>query len=139
MTLTGNLREIDWLAADAIGWAGLLTGLRHRLDGLDVEIHVDQVKEKFGGLRFYVTLPDEATDPDARYVNEWIESAENASYLLCYLCGAGVTHQGTGHWVRYFCAEHDTTDLFAKRGRFTKSESAPTPPGEVAQSPETEH
>lgn len=138
MTLTGNTNEIDLLIADAIGWAGLLNGLRHRLDNLDISVSVSQVKEKFGGLRFYVSLPDDATERDRRIVDSWIEGAETASFFLCYLCGAGATHQGTGSWVRYFCAEHDTADLFARRGRFTRSESQPTLEEGVVLSPETE-
>lgn len=53
-----------------------------------------QVKEKFGGLRFYV---DNADD----YANGAIALAETLSYTICELCG----NPGTlsGNWLRCLC------------------------------------
>lgn len=138
MTLTGNFHEIDDVITTVPGWTGLLVGLRQRLNDLDVDVHVDQVKEKFGGLRFYYSTDDDVSQTIVRIIDNWVEGAETASFLLCYLCGAGVTHQGSGYWVRYFCANHDTADVHAQRAQLTRSASAQTQPAEVAQSPETE-
>jgi hypothetical protein len=44
------------------------------------QVHAVQVKEKFGGLRFYV---DSATDDQ----NAWISFAEDLSYHICEDCG----------------------------------------------------
>ncbi len=127
MTLTGHVHEFDELRAHALGWRGLLDGLRHALEAAPIEINVRQVKEKFGGLRCYVDFPGLDDLPDdvehvhsavrnahnvTRSAQAAVDAAEGASYLLCYLCGAGATHRGSGYWVRYFCAEHDTQDLY---------------------------
>jgi hypothetical protein len=57
-----------------------------------------QVKEKFGGLRFYV---DHATDEHYNYIN----FAESMSYRTCETCGAPGTYYPFG-WHHVACDEH---------------------------------
>lgn len=57
-----------------------------------------QVKEKFGGLRFYVDGGDD-------WVYGAISMAESMSYRTCEVCGAPGKTRGTG-WVRTTCDEH---------------------------------
>lgn len=134
MALIGNLNEIESLRNDATGWRGLIDGLVHVLSKFECDITVEQVKEKFGGLRFYVYIDSNAHEHDALHGHRWIETAEEASFLLCYVCGAGVTHQGSGSWVRFFCAEHDTHHVMANR-----SASPQTQPTAADPLPEIEH
>lgn len=110
MTLTGNTHEIEWLTQSMPGWRGLLNGLRHELERKDFEIYVDQVKEKFGGLRFYWTIPDEDRQ---RYevVTELVDSFERVSYHLCCVCGDGATGPGPRQWVLYYCDAHKFENL----------------------------
>lgn len=125
-SLAGNVHEFDQLRAHALGWRGLLDGLRVALERLatsqegaivPITISIAQVKEKYGGLRCYVDFyhvnGDVVVDdlPFTNLVLELLEAAEQVSELLCYLCGAGATRRGSGYWIRYFCAEHDTVDL----------------------------
>ncbi len=70
----------DLLAA---GWSGKL----------------NQVKEKFGGLRFYVA----AGEPDEVYKLIW--AAENASTTICEICGAPGELR-YGGWIKTLCDEH---------------------------------
>lgn len=59
-----------------------------------------QVKEKFGGLRFYV---DEADD----VIYSMISLYEKKSYKTCEVCGDhGVVRQGG--WVQTLCDRHFT-------------------------------
>ena len=57
-----------------------------------------QVKEKFGGLRFYVDGGDD-------WVYGAISMAESISYRTCEVCGAPGKTRGTG-WIRTTCDEH---------------------------------
>lgn len=62
------------------------------------EIHqpvAAQVKEKFGGLRFYCDNTDE-------YIQGAITLAESMSYRTCEVCGVAGTKR-SGGWVRTLC------------------------------------
>ena len=64
------------------------------LEGLQVV--ADQVKEKFGGLRFYAHGGDDITDALISY-------AETISFRVCETCGAsGKQHTAAG-WVHTAC------------------------------------
>lgn len=57
-----------------------------------------QVKEKFGGLRFYYSGGDD-------YIRGVVSMAEEMSYRTCEECGApGTTDKGG--WIRTLCEEH---------------------------------
>lgn len=57
-----------------------------------------QVKEKFGGLRFYV-------DSGTKEVYDIIDKFESYSYKVCEVCGVPGTKRGGG-WIRTLCDEH---------------------------------
>lgn len=59
---------------------------------------IQQVKEKFGGLRFYMRGGDETIHAYARF-------AESMSVNICEECGAPGTRRNTG-WIRTLCDEH---------------------------------
>ncbi len=86
------------------GWFQLLDDLCDKLqrrtdvDG-DPQLEALQVKEKFGGLRFYVSS---ATDEQRAL----IQSAESLSNRTCEECGADGKLDRTGGWFSTRCREH---------------------------------
>lgn len=57
-----------------------------------------QVKEKFGGLRFYYSGGDD-------YIDGVVAMAESMSYRTCEVCGTpGTSPEGV--WIRTLCEEH---------------------------------
>jgi hypothetical protein len=72
------------------GWAKIITRLYELYDKHGVAI--EQIKEKFGGLRFYISeAPDE--------VHNAITEAEKESYTICEDCGKpGKIRNGS--WLR---------------------------------------
>jgi hypothetical protein len=62
------------------------------------QVTVVQVKEKFGGLRFYYDGGDD-------YIHGLSSMAESISELTCETCGNPVKRQGGG-WVYTACEEH---------------------------------
>lgn len=60
---------------------------------------IQQVKEKFGGLRFYVNTTD-------KRIRHWIEFAEAMSMKVCEECGKPGNRYGDG-WIRTLCDEHE--------------------------------
>lgn len=63
------------------------------------QVVADQVKEKFGTLRFYYSGGDD-------YVRGIVSMAEAMSANTCETCGAP-GKQRTGGWIKTLCNEHE--------------------------------
>ena len=62
------------------GWYDFVCELTDNLIDIGWDKNLSQVKEKFGGLRFYI----ENTTPE---LNKLIKAAEIASFSICPVCG----------------------------------------------------
>ena len=72
---------------------------RGKTDKEDIMVvTVDQIKEKFGGLRFYFSGGDE-------YVSGAVSMAENISYHICEHCGSTKNVTQTKGWIKSLCEE----------------------------------
>jgi hypothetical protein len=60
---------------------------------------VEQIKEKFGGLRFYYQGGDE-------YISGLVSMAESWAGITCEECG-GIGKRRGGGWVRTLCNKHE--------------------------------
>ena len=70
------------------GWFQLIKNLSEELNKLGVTFKVAQVKEKFGTLRFYVSITDDnASDEQHNKIIDLINSAEARSASICEDCG----------------------------------------------------
>jgi hypothetical protein len=86
-----------WTDSVGDGWTSLVQPLIDRCQAERVKIL--QVKEKFGGLRFYIGGGSEE-------LNKAIAEAESQSYKTCEDCGStdGVTTSAGGrYWLRSLC------------------------------------
>ena len=82
--LMGNIQHhIDW---------------RNRKGEVVAQVTVDQVKEKFGTLRFYYTGGDD-------YVRGLVSMAESMSGVTCETCGNPGKSTGGG-WIKTVCEAH---------------------------------
>ena len=61
---------------------------------------VDQVKEKFGGLRFHVSGSD-------AYIDGVIALAETMSFNVCEICGNNGGRSSRKYWISTLCASCD--------------------------------
>lgn len=66
--------------------------------GVVSQVVVEQIKEKFGGLRFYYSGGDE-------YISGLVSMAESVSEYTCEVCGAPGKKSGKG-WIRTLCDIH---------------------------------
>jgi len=79
---TTNRIDVYWETPD--GWNDLVKRLLDILDMFPFDIKISQIKEKFGGLRCYVTYDwYEATDE----VRNVIDAFEKISEYTCVDCG----------------------------------------------------
>lgn len=83
------------------GWTRIIEPIAQYLDKANAEepkIWVAQVKEKFGGLRFYVHGMDDE-------LQNIIRKAEEDSYKTCEVCGEpGETRPQ--RWIQTLCETH---------------------------------
>lgn len=105
------------------GLCGELSGVYHR-EGIPVDIIMDQVKQKWGGLRFYYHhsgqkphiqaidfmgnggLRFRAADPPLyREISEIVAKWEKYSYQVCEWCGAPGILREDLRWVRTLCGK----------------------------------
>lgn len=85
------------------GWYWLIDGLCSSLQwhtdkNSYPQVEAIQVKEKFGGLRFYTNNIDD-------YLSGYIAFAETLSYKICDKCGTTNNITTTKGWIRTICKE----------------------------------
>lgn len=67
---------------------------------------IRQIKEKFGGLRFYVSCSNDE-------IHNYIAFAEQMSYRTCEVCGAPGERR-SGNWIKTLCDHHHEESLIAE-------------------------
>lgn len=81
------------------GWLQLIHDLIEELLAAGWDKHITQIKEKFGGLRFYIGSGTEE-------IFDIISKYENLSYETCEVCGeTGELRKDLG-WYRTLCDTH---------------------------------
>ena len=85
----------QWLACVGPGWHSIVRPLVEYAQAHD--LNIVQVKEKFGGLRFYSAV--DAT------LSAMVEVAEAQSVKTCEECGNPGKPRGGG-WIKTLCDEH---------------------------------
>lgn len=92
--------ELDEGFDIADGWYKLVRGLCRDVYPIfkQKNFKVIQVKEKFGGLRFYI-------EPGIKEVNDLAWAAEEASFSICEECGEWGKLR-FGPWVKTLCDRH---------------------------------
>lgn len=104
---------MDWrdarLGADiGPGWVPLVDDLHRRVTEIVPDLVVNQVKEKFGGLRYYYDFPPGTPEEDRYEVDRLVISYENRAMQTCEQCGEpGYTDSARpGGWKLTLCEQH---------------------------------
>lgn len=93
-----NYRTFPWRDCLGKGWHKLVEEMIEDITKLGWDGEVHQVKEKLGGLRFYIGSA-------SKEVHDRIHKAENISYEICEDCGDKGDPHGPG-WIRTLCEKH---------------------------------
>ena len=95
--------QIDkWKDDVGPGWLPLIEVLDRQLRRLDPDYRIEQVKEKFGGLRYYIITSEGCTNTDRMYAI--IDTIESLSFRICEDCGRPGEERENG-WIRTLCDE----------------------------------
>lgn len=85
------------------GWHPYVEPLIEEVNRLGGTVH--QIKEKFGGLRFYYGLPDKVTEADIKAMFDLVSTAEQLCSNACEECGEPAMRTNTG-WIKTLCGDH---------------------------------
>lgn len=85
------------------GWADLVEKCWNILIAQE-EPQLIQVKEKFGGLRFYCTFKSTGHGGE---IFDQIGAIETQSFDVCEFCGDGGKPRRQRHWVKTLCDDCD--------------------------------
>ncbi len=80
------------------GWFSLIRPLIEELIAAGWDKELDQIKEKFGGLRFYVGNTNDV-------IRQIISRTEALSFKTCEVCGAEGKRRAGG-WILTLCDKH---------------------------------
>lgn len=105
------------------GWYQILDSLcgqiqshidwRNKGENKVAQVVATQVKEKFGGLRFYYNGGDDVIDGMVRMAESWAS-------VTCEECGAPATTR-QGGWIRTLCDAHENAYQERMRAREMKT------------------
>lgn len=90
-----------------VGWHNLIYKLCADIYKIAPNVRVGQVKEKFGGLRFYIdsygTQENEVISIKSK-IDALIRQAEKDSFRTCEMCGNRSTAESRGEgWIKTLC------------------------------------
>lgn len=86
------------------GWESLVLNCDERLARIDPKYQIVQIKEKFGGLRYYTNESIKAELLIA--FQDVIKQTEDKSFQLCRQCGAVGSLVTIHHWYFTLCPRH---------------------------------
>ena len=96
-------KQLDkWKDDVGQGWQPLIEVLDEQLTALDPDYRIVQVKEKFGGLRYYIGMSEGCPNTDC--INAIIKTIESLSFRVCEDCGRPGETREDG-WIRTLCNE----------------------------------
>ena len=97
------------------GWNELVEEITSKIEAINNKyspssyIRAAQIKQKFGGLRYYISIED-VEEQDVKYVYDIIAEAENKSFTICETCGSPTkVNKDRPYYVKTLCDEHRTS------------------------------
>lgn len=90
------------------GWWDIIKELEEKLNAIDPNFDLLQVKEKFGALRYYAVLSQDSkhSTTDVAAFHDAIAEAEGRSDTTCEECGEPAEPKAYRGWLKTLCEKH---------------------------------
>lgn len=86
------------------GWDELVLMTHYSLHAIDPLYRLDQIKEKFGGLRYYFAASEDVSIEDRERMYAIENLVERLSFFVCEECSApGEICQPSKYWLKTLC------------------------------------
>jgi hypothetical protein len=105
------------------GWHRIIDDLHDNLGMLLGDYDVLQIKEQYGGLRYYILLDFRVAPENRVQALHAIGDAERQSLLTCEGCGEDGDTQYHGGWYKTLCNKHheEVEDVMSQAARVAVS------------------
>jgi hypothetical protein len=87
------------------GWKSLVTKVHYDLTELLGDYELVQIKEKFGGLRYYFDTYSASTEVHNE-AHRIVDEAERVSFTMCEECGDPGQARDMHGWIKTLCTMH---------------------------------
>ena len=98
--------EQPWGDEVGEGWAIHVLECHRQLKHLDHGYRISQIKEKFGGLRYYFDSSLAFDHVTRAVMDSVVIAAEYRCWITCEVCGAGARMRYNSGWYKTLCDEH---------------------------------
>ncbi len=98
-----RLHDHDCGSAVGKGWLPLVEELNRKITAIDPDYKIYQIKEKFGGLRYYIQLSDQLSEQQYDSAYELIRTTEDQSFTICEDCGNPGKRMTQRGWMFTLC------------------------------------
>jgi hypothetical protein len=85
------------------GWQPIILALNKICKKLDSGHKIVQIKEKFGGLRYYYYSSGDLEDDVSESIYTLVSFVETICYLMCENCGSTQNVSTEGQWLKTKC------------------------------------
>jgi len=85
------------------GWIPIVRKLCERIEETGGDLRVQQIKEKFGSIRFYYTVPIEDENVGREDIGELVKTARSQAKGTCQRCGEPGEDRTVNHWITVLC------------------------------------
>jgi len=109
------------------GWWPIVDEMHKDLTRLLGEYELQQIKEKFGGLRYYMQVGSGCNPALMGQVRDIITAGEDKSTETCETCGQEGTNQSIGGWYKTLCPGHAEARKIAVARRMSDRDRPPQP------------
>lgn len=89
------------------GWQPIILTCHENLVNLLGDYELLQIKEKFGGLRYYMSAPAGCDIRKVDAIRTIIDAAEEEAWTSCEVCGKDAETKSYRGWLKTFCPEHE--------------------------------
>lgn len=91
------------------GWISFVLDLDKKISAVNPHYCISQVKEKFGGLRYYIEVPTYTSVNKVMYdiIDDLVHLAEQRSLRICQVCGKHGKLRNHNGWYSTLCDVHN--------------------------------
>jgi hypothetical protein len=109
------------------GWKDIIERTHEKLVYIDPNYTIFQIKEKFGGLRYYYSTLFEHDGIEQNIMDDIVRAAEYEASRTCELCGANNPSDKVGvrshnYWYFGYCQSCADKHVAERESRYTKYE-----------------